>query len=81
MTICYSYHIIKKKTDSFTKNCFMDYCDARSDLTRVTEQPEGECLFAEVPFGQVSRGKCSASWLASRWPFRNISAAMTETIC
>lgn len=59
----------------------MHFSDARSDLTGVTEQPGGECLFAEVKFGKVSRGKCSASWLASRWPFSNISAAMTETIC
>lgn len=59
----------------------MHYCDTRSDLTGVTEQPVEECLFAEVQFGKVSRGKCSASWLVSQWPFRNISAAMTETIC
>lgn len=44
----------------------MHFWDARSDLTGVTEQPEGECLFAEVQFGKVSRRKCSASWLVSQ---------------
>lgn len=43
----------------------IQYC---VDLTRLTEQPEGQCLFAEVPFGKVSRRKYSASWLVSNWP-------------